>query len=333
MTWDEWTATVGPKVRGTWNLHEALAGQPLDVFWMASSLGTMANTPGQANYLAACVFLESFCQYRHGLGLPATVLNICAMNGVGYVADHAQTRRNLEAHSIYMLGERAFLDFLELNIVYAAARADMSSHPSQADDSVLVSWTNPGQVFMGLRSTGTDLSLDDPANRTPWRRDMRASVYHNAAQTTGRAEANTSGSPWISAFVVQISTAESPAVATALVTDPVNVDRLAREVGRKIHELILKPVDSLDDIDVMLTLAQIGLDSLVAGELRRWLRGALGVSINTLEIGGSGTLLQLATVTAAKLAHRLIKREEKGADAGDEEKIEREKEETGKKEE
>ena len=49
-------------------------------------LSTVLGQPGQGNYNAANTFMESFCQYRHSLGLPASVLNICPIEGVGF--DH-----------------------------------------------------------------------------------------------------------------------------------------------------------------------------------------------------------------------------------------------------
>ena len=76
MTYEEWTAAVRPKVDGAWNLHNAFLtqNQPLDFFIMTSSNVTLVDEPGQSNYCAANTFLESFCQYRHYLGLPASAV-------------------------------------------------------------------------------------------------------------------------------------------------------------------------------------------------------------------------------------------------------------------
>lgn len=50
---------------------------------------------GQGNYSAARTFSEAFSQYRYGLRLPASVLNICAIEGVGFVAESPAARRSL----------------------------------------------------------------------------------------------------------------------------------------------------------------------------------------------------------------------------------------------
>lgn len=85
---------------------------------MTSSLATVFDQPGQGKYNAANTFMESFCQYRHTLGLPASVLNICPIESVGYVAD---ARRKLKSQGHWFLDERALLRFLEL--------AMLNSHP------------------------------------------------------------------------------------------------------------------------------------------------------------------------------------------------------------
>ncbi len=71
MSWTDWMDATRPKVEGTWNLHQAFLGHSLDYFWLASSTVTVVDQPGQGNYKAACTFIESFCPYRHSLGLPA----------------------------------------------------------------------------------------------------------------------------------------------------------------------------------------------------------------------------------------------------------------------
>jgi len=97
MEWSAWqAASRPPKMDSTWNLHEACMGQSLDFFWLASSLVTVVDQPGQGNYNAANTFLEAFCQYRHSQVLPASVLNICPIDGVGFVAENPIARRNMK---------------------------------------------------------------------------------------------------------------------------------------------------------------------------------------------------------------------------------------------
>ena len=72
-------------------------------------------------------------------------------------------------------------------------------------------------------------------------------------------------------------------------------DLLAREYGLKIYSVILKEAE---DLDVDRTLSAIGVDSLVAIELRKWWKQAFGLEISVLEMMGLGTIKELGKVAA-----------------------------------
>ena len=78
---------------------------------------------------------------------------------------------------------------------------------------------------------------------------------------------------------------------------------LAREIGHKIYDFMLRPEE--EEPDTGISLQQLGLDSLMAIELRRWFKGVFGFHLSVLEIMGAGSLEQLAAVTATKLAVKL----------------------------
>jgi acyl carrier protein len=282
MTWEGWMAATKPKINGTWNLHRALEGQPLDFFWMSSSLFSAVEHPGQGNYGAANTFMEAFCQYRWSLGLPASVLNICAIDGVGFVAENPRARRKAKSQGVYFLGESEFLDFVELSIQCSAPAGSLHDGP-------LTAWSNPGQVLMGLRS---DSPLDDPANRTNWRRDRRMGLYHNVRANS------TAVAPQLDPLRAFLDMLADASNEEEVLTDPSVTQMLAMETGRKIHDLMLKPGEL---VDISVSLAQLGLDSLVATELRRWLQQAVGLSVSVLEIMRLESLAQLGTLIAVKL--------------------------------
>ncbi len=74
---------LDPKLLGTWNLH----GLPAKQFVLFSSIQTLFGGAGQCDYVAANAFLDAFADYRHSLGLPATVINWPAWRQVGMAAD------------------------------------------------------------------------------------------------------------------------------------------------------------------------------------------------------------------------------------------------------
>jgi len=286
MTHAEWTAAISPKVDGTWNLHYALLNQPLDFFSLASSIVTIVDQPGQGNYKAANTFLEAFCQYRHSLRLPASVLNICPIDGVGFVAENPIAKKKLKAQGLYFLREQEFLDFLELSI--------FNSHSSMATKTspkLSVSWTNASQLVMGLKS---ELHLDDPSNQTNWRRDRRMGIYHNIKHTTsGEPSANSNA---LKSFLSRA--VDNPDIFNEKST----AEYLAREIGQKILNFLLKPEEA---VDISLSLIQIGLDSLMSIELRRWWKQAFGLQISVLEIMAAGTIEELGRVAASGLRKKL----------------------------
>ncbi|KAI2617780.1 hypothetical protein GGR54DRAFT_640866 [Hypoxylon sp. NC1633] len=306
MEWSQWQDALAPKVDGTWNLHRAFESSSLDFFFLASSLVTVADSLGQGNYVAANMFIEAFCRYRHSLGLPASVLNIGPVNDVGFVAENAHAMHNIKAQGLYLLGEREFLDFFELGLLDSYPAVSSAAAPSAVPPAP---WYNSAQVMMGLRS---EQDLDDPNNRTMWRRDRRMGIYHNV-RVEGPAKTNESNA--LQEFLARLSTTSGPPGegaedGKALLREQTSLDFLAHEIGRKIYDFLLKPEE---EVDVGLTLAQMGLDSLMAIELRRWFKGAFGLTLSVLEIVGSGTLAQLAELVAAKLLEKLEGESQKAA--------------------
>jgi acyl transferase domain-containing protein/acyl carrier protein len=77
---------AAPKARGAWLLHQHTLELPLDHFVLFSSVSALMGNPGQGNYVAANVFLDSLAEYRRTLGLPATSVNWGALAEVGMVA-------------------------------------------------------------------------------------------------------------------------------------------------------------------------------------------------------------------------------------------------------
>lgn len=285
MAHSDWIAANSPKVTGAWNLHKALETQPLDFLVLASSLVTIVEQPGQGNYSAANTFLEAFCQYRHSMNLPASVLNICPIENIGFVAENPLARKNLKAQGLYFLGEEELLDFLDLAI--------RQSHPSSvtASSSRSAPWKNESQLVMGLQS---EQDLNHPDTRTNWRRDRRMGFYHNSKEET--KEGNQSGS---SEFQTFLATArEDPEI----LNETRNVEYLSKEIGRKVFSFMLRDEA---DLDTSLTLKQIGLDSLMAIELRRWWKQAMGLEISVLEIMATGPIEALGAVAAQSLKAKL----------------------------
>ncbi|VAW80207.1 Polyketide synthase modules and related proteins [hydrothermal vent metagenome] len=76
----------GPKVQGTWNLHQSTLGKNLDFFVMFSSIAALMGSPGQSNHAAANSFMDTFATWRQAQSLPALSINWGVWSEVGAAA-------------------------------------------------------------------------------------------------------------------------------------------------------------------------------------------------------------------------------------------------------
>jgi acyl carrier protein len=72
---ERFMSVFGPKVDGSWHLHELSLDQKLDFFVLYSSFAALIGPPAQANHVAANAFMDALAAYRQQAGLPATTIN------------------------------------------------------------------------------------------------------------------------------------------------------------------------------------------------------------------------------------------------------------------
>jgi acyl transferase domain-containing protein/thioesterase domain-containing protein len=104
---DELIALRGPslespvldvKVKGALVLDELLAGEPLDLFVLFSSVSSILGLPGQAEYTAANAFLDAFAHARARRGAGRTLaIDWNAWKQVGMLAAHVRQERRTRA--------------------------------------------------------------------------------------------------------------------------------------------------------------------------------------------------------------------------------------------
>lgn len=261
MSIEDWDTAVRPKVQGTWNLHNVTVerGLKLDFFLLFSSLSGVLGQIGQANYASANTFLDAFVQYRDSMGLPCSAIDLGAMEGIGYLAENQELLRKMQGSGWRPVREAELLESLNLAMMSPAGRKQGRS----------------GVFVLGVAPT-TPLSSPDSSTRL--RKDRRMAIYHNTSSSGGAAAATNDG---LRVFLASIKSDPS------VLDSPESVALLGTEIGRKLAGLLLL---SDQAVDLTVSTADLGLDSLVAVELRGWWKLTFGFDISTLEMLSMGTL-------------------------------------------
>ncbi len=288
MTHDDWVAASEPKVRGTWNLHRATleaAGDagapPLDFFVMFSSIAAVVGMPGQTNYAAGNTFLDSFARYRNGLGLAASTINVGIVEDVGVIARDASLLTGLKSMDFVTVRAADVISALSLAVQTAPSPKARRTYDGER------AFVDPATFAIGLGST---IPLSSPDSRALWGKDIRMAIYRNRkdADGGGGGARNDGLRAFLSSARSDKTVLEAPEAATLL----------AQEIGTKVLTMLGKPLDGLR---TDLSLSDIGMDSLVGIEMRKWWKGTFGFEISLLEMLGMGTLELLGKHAIANL--------------------------------
>jgi amino acid adenylation domain-containing protein len=137
------SAVLGPKVAGAWNLHTLTLDTALDFFVLFSSVTSLFGHQKQGSYAAGNAFLDALAPYRRGLGLPALTINWGAITGTGYVSRHEDIAQYLAWSGLEGLTAGQALAALERllrhnPIQLMAARVDWRKWP----DRIAASWAS-----------------------------------------------------------------------------------------------------------------------------------------------------------------------------------------------
>ena len=277
MNHEEWSTAVIPKVTGTWNLHRIFGDKNesgLDFFILMSSIGGLRGSPGQSNYAAANTFLNAFSEYRHSMGLPASVINLGVVEEVGFVARTPLAIERYQSQGAQTLGQQEVLDVMHLAIV--------NKHPSQSSDRNITQ-LNPGVITKQTNE------------RKPFRDDVSIRLLHSQ----NSASQNTANSSDIDNKLKEfLSLAASD---SSVLSHPSSLELLINEIRRLFASLLSLPEQ---DFDVTKPIASLGVDSLISTEIRRWWRRHLGLEISVLKITNAGSVTQLGESALKELGDR-----------------------------
>lgn len=290
MTIDNWRVATDPKIRGLWNIHNSLPrSSRLDFFVLFGSTSGFCGYPGQANYAAANSFLDAFAQYRRGLGLPCSVIDLGPVEDVGHVSNVEEIQKTMMRSGARFVSERQMLQAVQLAML-------RSTFPPPREPG---SATDRGVVVQGQVGVGYDVEipLDDSRNSVVWKRDPRMVTLRPGVPGSQYVTAEPSpSSHGLADFISHLRSSPTE------LDSPATLTLTAREIASRIFGLLSRDLDQTDEVFLAsVSLASLGIDSLITIEVRNWWKRTFSSQISSSQLMNARNFLQLAELGIAQL--------------------------------
>ena len=255
-----------PKVQGTSNLDEVFGASNLDFFVALSSLASVYGNAGQSIYHAANLFMASLVEKKRTKLQCASIIDIGMIVDVGYVANNQRANGNIEQH----LRSQFYTPLSESEFHGSFILAVLSGRPDSGNAAIIT----------GIQSYTEDSTA---SSKPPWydnpifshmittQKSFRQTRHDSEIKTSPRMQLQEAGSGQ-----------EVMDVFTKLFCD---------KLGR-----IMRITTS--SINTHAPLSDLGLDSLLAVEIRTWLLRDIGVNVPLLGIMGQESVSSIAGIVA-----------------------------------
>ncbi|KAK7714551.1 NRPS, partial [Diaporthe eres] len=276
MSHETMTKVLRPKVLGAIYLDQLFqSDHPLDFFIFFSSLASASGNRGQSNYSAANMFMTAKTFERRRKGLAASVLHIGAVMGVGYVM------REVSETVFPAIRRAGFMWMEERGFHQCIAESILAGRPG--------SGRNP-EIVTGLRLVNA--KEEEP---TPWMNNPRFQHCVNWGDVVGSKDTRHAG-----------TTAMAPKRALQQASTPEEVARIVEDSIIAKFQVALQ-LPAMEDERARATLLQsnaddLGVDSLVAVEIRSWFLKELDVKMPVLKILGGATVQDMVTFAFEKVS-------------------------------
>ncbi|KAK7973237.1 hypothetical protein PG988_007371 [Apiospora saccharicola] len=227
-----------PKVDGSMHMENLFRNTPLDFFVFFSSLSAAIGSPGQSAYVAANAFMISLAEQRRSRGLAASVIDIGPIVGAGYI-----TQNHITATAAKSLG---MVDMSEKDFHQLFAEAVVGGSPGSS---------SPVEIISGAQLVRTSDRI-----RPIWASTPLMSHHVLNEQNTGNVPLGKLPKASIHTLLLKATSHDA-------------VHRLVKDaILGKLEALLELDAGAIDDANLDSTrLDELGLDSLMATDIRAWL--------------------------------------------------------------
>lgn len=273
MTYKQWRSSVQPKVAGSLNLHNHLP-KDLRFFVMLSSVSGVLGLVSQANYSAGNSFQDALARHRAARGLPAVSIDLPGVSDVGVMTESSDT--SMRARVDRAVGSPSVSIGRVLRLVEAAVAS-----PVRADNP------NAAQVVAGI--VAWDRITED-ANPKRDRRfsTMRLGNPIETGEDGARSKSRNSNPDEVLKYELVGASSSDEALTVVL--------------GALISKLAALFNLVAADIDTGSGLSALGVDSLLAVEIRNWLSSVIQAKTTVFEILQTGTMRDFAKLVVERSA-------------------------------
>ncbi|KAL1852331.1 Mycolipanoate synthase [Paecilomyces lecythidis] len=274
-TYENWASVQDPKVKGSWNLHQAFSLAALDFFVVLSSITSICGSVGQASYASANAYLDALIRYRRSLGLPGATLNLGGVADIGCFAREPEWITAANLWELNLLNEEQVIQSVE-----AAIRVSQTSY-------CLHGVAATGQIITGMSTTRTQ---PDPAARIPWR-DARYRLFANIGETQKDVQQERIADK-LKGFLRKAQ--QSP----NLLKEPAGRDLLLEYIGLHMNEKAGMDAERAQFVTM-------SIDSILLIEAIGNIRRNLGLDLALASLAGANAVGDLSRVILERLYEKL----------------------------
>ncbi|XP_014554673.1 hypothetical protein COCVIDRAFT_39421 [Bipolaris victoriae FI3] len=295
ITPEQLNGTLAPKVDGSENLDAAFGDEPLDFFIMLSSSATVLGNIGQANYHIANLYMASLAANRRARGLSGSIIHVGHITDVGYVVESKDRSAALEEH----FRSIRLMPCSETDVHHAFAQAIRSGR--------MGSDISP-DIIMGVEPAAAPVAPDAAQaaeSKVHWFTNPRLG-HLVPTENQNRTDNGSGGHSGVGAGSLKHQVLEADSKEQALTV-------VLEAFGTKL-EAILQLATGRAVENASRPIIDLGIDSLVAVEIRKWFLSELGVDISVVKVLGGDSIMQICTTAVREVLTKRVKKDgEKGA--------------------